>query len=1114
MSTAALMIRSLAVLIVLLSARPAQAQCTGTSTTQVAGTRTLNSITITGSNTSLLYVEMPLQGSGIPTGTVVASIVNASTFTMSAAATQSSTAPINLTTPVPNADWQTATVPAGPPTYTSNVPPTDPGTEPSGWHCGVCPSQFTVDICGNEYARMYLCAGNVYTISLCTSANNWNSTISITGLPPTFTSTDGFTTYDDDGCGTSDGHASLTYTPQTSGLRAIRILSEQDGNPCIPDHALCGTLTITCSGTPEPPPYDDPCGALPLPVNTYCSTVLAMNSNWSTTTTGVPPASCGTYAGNDVWASLVMPASGALVVQMEHVTATDMAMALYASAACTTAYVLNGTRTEGFTLVTGSNTTGMVVGMIVTGTGIPAGTTVASIVNATTFTLSNAATASASTTMQVNIWTEVACNADLSPQDPEPFIILNDPALAGQTLWVRLFPQGSPANGGSFELCAFEPTPNFIDNPCTAALLPVTPDCTPLSANTELATATSGPPEPNCGNGTPINDVWFTVQIPQSPDGMGVEVQLASAVLDDAVMAVYTASDCTMDFTEVACSDPEGSAMPVLYAFQNGTTIVAGTVLYVRVWNNSTVSGPFQICARPSMLPVNDEPCGALMLEPIFGCLPRSYPMSDATITGSTAPGVFGIPPAPCGLAPERDIWFTVVVPANGELIFDTEATDLSDAALALYTAQGSCAAGSLDLQPIGSCATEGSSYDVNMPALLASGLTPGDTLYLRVWQESGPRGDALICAHRTDEPSGNCIYTLELTDLQGNGWNGNSVELCVNPPGPSPDLCSTYTVAGDGGTITVGANLGSVISLSYMNPTPGNQGVQFRLLTGSGASISISSFPPTGGTQTVFIVNADCNEPPLPFSACYGADQSCSETANYGLVSTNAIDDLNETNQGCLLNGEEYAGIWWTFDMCPGDPLAFTLTPNTPESDVNWALWGPLTWPYTCPMQIEPIRCSRAATSGGTGLMPGALDESEDQSGDGWLAPIQLPTAARYLLYFEGDDEVIDYVTRTLTSGMLDCFGFCLPLGATGLPRQESVSEVYPNPAHTTLTLQPGHLSTYSWELLDARGSILQHGNNVGVLQVPVIELPGGFYVLRTVAADGDVQDHKWMKE
>jgi hypothetical protein len=145
---------------------------------------------------------------------------------------------------------------------------------------------------------------------------------------------------------------------------------------------------------------------------------------------------------------------------------------------------------------------------------------------------------------------------------------------------------------------------------------------------------------------------------------------------------------------------------------------------------------------------------------------------------------------------------------------------------------------------------------------------------------------------------------------------------------------------------------------------------------------------------------------------------------------------------------------------------------------------------------------------------MPGALDESEDQSGDGWLAPIPLPTATRYVLYFEGDDEVIDYVTRTLTSGMLDCFGFCLPLGATELPGPERIAEVYPNPAHTTLTLQPGHSSYYSWELLDARGSVLQHGDNIGVLQVPVIELPGGFYVLRTVAADGDIHEHKWMKE
>jgi len=1120
MSTPALLIRSLAVLIVLLSAQATQAQCTGTSTTQVAGTRTVNSITVTASNTTLLYVGMPLQGSGIPTGTVVAGILNAFTFTMSAAATQSSTAPINLTTPVPNADWQTATVPDGPPTYTSNAPPTDPGTEPTGWHCGVCPSQFTVDICGNEYARMYLCAGNVYTIALCGTATEWNSTISITGVPPTFLTTDGFTTFDDDGCGTSDGHASLTYTPQTSGLRSIRILSEQSGNPCIPNHLLCGTLTITCSGIPDPPPYDDPCGAISLPVNAYCATSLGMTSSWSTATQGVPPASCGSYAGNDVWASAVVPASGVLVVQVDQVGAVDLAMAIYSAPACTTAYLLGGTRTTGFTLVTGSNTTGMVVGMIVTGTGIPAGTTVASIVNASTFTMSNAATANASSAMQVNIWTEIACTTDLDPDNLDPFIAVNDPALAGQTVWIRLFPESGPVNGGSFELCAFEPTPNFIDNPCTAAVLPVSPDCTPLSASTALSTANSVVPDPSCSNAAQINDVWFTVQIPMDPEGMGVEIQLASTSLDDAVMAVYSATDCTMDFTEVACSDPEGSAMPIISVYQNGTTIVGGTVLYMRVWNNSTVSGPFQICARPAMLPVNDEPCGALMLDPIFGCLPRSYPMFDATVTGNTAPGVIGIPAAPCGLAPERDIWFTVVVPSNGELILDMEATELNDVALALYTAQGSCAEGTLELQPIsGGCATEGSTYDGNMPALLATGLTPGDTLYLRVWQESGPRGDALICARRTDEPSLNCRFELRLNDLQGNGWSGNTMRICIDPPGPSPIQCNDHTIEGSSGWIAFWGNVGTVVTINAVSAGASWSGTSAQLLTQNGQAMYISYNPITPGLQAAFIINASCNIPPAPSSDCFGSVEICAGQGGPYFYSLDGgpglYTDLNETNRGCLSQGDSTSGRWITFIACGAGDLTITLEPSFPESDLNWAIWE-YQGAFFCPPSGPPLRCSNAVPTDGnwiTGMRAEASDSSEDASGDGWLAPIQYDNQTRYLIYIQDPTEAGPVVEFNVDPPLTyTCQFGCIPTEISSLVQEEHTLQ--PNPARDRVELMNSALGHLHWEIRDSKGMLCGQGMEIGPLSIPVAHLAPGLYMLRTVDADGSVRAYRWVKE
>ena len=108
----------------------AQAQCTGTATTAVTATRTAGSGTVTmgvGFNTSVLYVGMPLQGTGLAAGSVVTGIINATTFTISPNATAGGSGSINFTTLVANGNWQVPTVPAGPPTYTSNVPPTNQG---------------------------------------------------------------------------------------------------------------------------------------------------------------------------------------------------------------------------------------------------------------------------------------------------------------------------------------------------------------------------------------------------------------------------------------------------------------------------------------------------------------------------------------------------------------------------------------------------------------------------------------------------------------------------------------------------------------------------------------------------------------------------------------------------------------------------------------------------------------------------------------------------------------------------------------------------------------------------------------------------------------------------
>jgi hypothetical protein len=141
--------------------------------------------------------------------------------------------------------------------------------------------------------------------------------------------------------------------------------------------------------------------------------------------------------------------------------------------------------------------------------------------------------------------------------------------------------------------------------------------------------------------------------------------------------------------------------------------------------------------------------------------MPRRYATTGATTSDTTSPGALSVP-APCdGAIPNNDVWFTALVPANGELRLEMEATTLSDAALAIYTAEGSCTEGTLSLTPA-ACATDGSTYDEAMPLFTATGLTPNSTVYVRVWRESGEEGDALLCAGSTNPVPGTLYVRRE----------------------------------------------------------------------------------------------------------------------------------------------------------------------------------------------------------------------------------------------------------------------------------------------------------------------------------------------------------------
>ncbi|MBX2981014.1 MAG: T9SS type A sorting domain-containing protein [Flavobacteriales bacterium] len=164
-----------------------------------------------------------------------------------------------------------------------------------------------------------------------------------------------------------------------------------------------GTFGI-CATLNQPPPNDDPCGAIPLTVNFGC--ILSNGSNESATNT-ISPFPNGSFATgatptcqasffNDVWYSVVMPPNGVIQIDTQLGTLINGGAALYsATGSCG-----------------GGNLT----------------------------------------------LTQVACANNGSQQGPTssnmPYLNYSNAGLAGQTLYVRVWRQGPANPNGNFGICA------------------------------------------------------------------------------------------------------------------------------------------------------------------------------------------------------------------------------------------------------------------------------------------------------------------------------------------------------------------------------------------------------------------------------------------------------------------------------------------------------------------------------------------------------------------------------------------------------------------------------------------------------------------------------------
>ncbi len=221
----------------------------------------------------------------------------------------------------------------------------------------------------------------------------------------------------------------------------------------------------------------------------------------------------------------------------------------------------------------------------------------------------------------------------------------------------------------------------------------------------------------------------------------------------------------------------------------NLTGLTAGTDYdwYVRADCGGGSQSPWEGPHTFTTSPVNDVCSGAIALTVGTSCTMATYTNENATDSGeSPAPG--------CGSYNGADVWFSFVVPALGHVIIDSDVGDITDGAMAAYS--GTCGALSLI-----ECDDDDSANGA-MPMLELTGLTPGETVYIRFWEFGGNVfGTFDICVYE-----GPCITptNLSATNETSSGADLNWTEngganhwdlYIVTAGSPAPDASTTPTV-------------------------------------------------------------------------------------------------------------------------------------------------------------------------------------------------------------------------------------------------------------------------------------------------------------------------------
>ncbi|SFN36630.1 Por secretion system C-terminal sorting domain-containing protein [Chryseobacterium oleae] len=299
-----------------------------------------------------------------------------------------------------------------------------------------------------------------------------------------------------------------------------------------------------------------------------------------------------------------------------------------------------------------------------------------------------------------------------------------------------------------------------------ATSLVVGADFTSGAITSTNTNATTDGSVPSC-NSDAVENVWFSVVVPASGN-LKIETQeVSGSLFDDSVLTVYSGTCGAL--TEIDCNDDAAG----LFSLISLTGQTPGTTLYVSVWkyDSDIANGDFQISAYDPLPPSNDNCSGATPLT-------VGTDFASGTITSNNSGATTDGAVPSCNADAVENIWFSVVVPASGNLTIETKETSGSsfgDSTVSVYS--GTCGS----LTEVG-CNDDGGDGLFSLISL--TGQTPGATLYISAWKYDAGEGNGEFQISAYDSTA---LSTQEVAE--------NTKKISVSP-NPFNDLLTISDVS------------------------------------------------------------------------------------------------------------------------------------------------------------------------------------------------------------------------------------------------------------------------------------------------------------------------------